>query len=224
MAKIFIGIPSIRNYQPFYLSLAKFLPQVQEKHDILLAYVKDKEIADARNEIVDKFLDSGSDFLLFLDDDHEGHTLEMLEALLSLDCPVAAIKCYSRFFPHLPNLLDYSGVAMEEAKYKMKEETTGVHPCDLVGFGMTLIKREVFLMIDKPYFVAKNNAKEDNYFCDALVAKGIKPMGCFDFCLPHQGIDEAKARELKDLGMDEIKKNIQEQFPGRGAVDILVVA
>lgn len=191
-----------------------FIPSVSKIYDIEIYEVKDRKIDEARNMIVDYFMSKDFEYILFLDDDHSEHTLDMLEALLRCNTPVCAIKCYSRFFPYLPNLLDYSGLDIEVAKYKVKDDiNSGSHICDLVGFGMTLVKKEVFELIDKPYFLANNNQKEDNYFCDKLHKVGIKPIGLFDYCLPHQGINEELAFQLKEQGMKELTEKIRKEIP-----------
>lgn len=225
MSKIFVGIPSVRNDQAFLESMNEFLPDIGKLHEVKALEVRDKKIDEARNFIVDEFLKSDSEYLLFLDDDHSGHTVEMLQTLLDINSYVSAIKCYSRFFPYLANLMDYSGSDDPRIKYKPKDVTVGIHPCDLVGFGMTLIKRATFDLLSRPYFVAINNGKEDNYFCDSLIKIGIKPMGCFDYTLPHQGIDQYNAEKMKKEGLDKIFKNFKDKFPNQEVdkLDMLII-
>lgn len=222
--KILIGIPSVRNYLDFMESMNFFLPKLGAEHQVEVYEVKNKLIADARNMIVEYMLSKDFEYLLFLDDDHSGHTMEMFNALLKQDAYVCAIKCYSRFFPYSPNLLDYSGIEDLRMKYQMKNETTGVHEFDLVGFGMTLIKREVFEILEKPYFVSDNNQREDNYFCDKLQEKGIKPFGIMDFTLSHQGVNEHNVEIIKEQGMVKLKQEIMEKYPGKQIDNITLVA
>jgi hypothetical protein len=210
--RIFIGIPSSRNHQGFLKSMADFLPALGKEYEVRAIEVRNRKIDEARNFISEKFLESGFEYLLFLDDDHEGHTVEMLKHLISLDTYVSAIKCYSRYFAYLPNLLDYSGSTNEREKYKRKDINAGDHPCDLVGFGMTLIKREVFSILDKPYFLGEHNCREDNYFCDCLVKKGIRPIGCFDYCLSHDGITEEIAENKRNEGIRMIMESIEKNM------------
>ena len=221
MAKILVGIPSVRDYPDFIASMNVFLPAINKLHTIEVLEVKNKQIDQARNIIADYFLQRDYDYLLFLDDDHSGHTVEMLDTLLKMDSLVSAIQCYARFFPYLSNLMDYSGQTDERMKYEVKY-TEGINPCDLVGFGMTLIKKEVFRILPQPYFVGKDNQREDNYFCDNLVRMGVRPMGCFDYVLTHQGIDRAKGNELRELGMEEIKREVLKVHPDMNNVVLVV--
>src|SRR3990167_9370199 len=109
--------------------------------------------------------------------------------------------------------MDYSGVDNPELKYEYKTNKSGYDFCDLVGFGMTILKRELFSKIDKPYFVCENNQREDNYFCDKLHSVGIKPMGCFDFTLTHDGIDESEAKRLQELEYSRLLEEIKIKYP-----------
>ncbi len=222
--KILVGIPSIRSYGPFIESMNSFLPAISKFHEVEVYEVRNRTIAEARNMIADYFLSKDFEYLLFLDDDHSGHTVEMLEVLFNTNAMVSGIKCYRKDFPYLPNLLDYSGNSEELVKYRVKDETTGILECDLVGFGMTLIKREVFNLMSKPYFIGKENQKEDNYFCDKLRERGVKLMGCFDYCLPHQGIGEKEAKELYDQEIQKVMERIVKENPGIGHFNLSLIA
>lgn len=212
MTKIFIGIPTIRNYEPFWSSLENFLGKISDKYTYELLKVSNKSLSEARNEIVSRFLNSDKDYLLFLDDDHSGHTVEMLDSLMdpliNNGRMVCAIKCYTKFFPFFSNLLQQSGVDLGDGsgKYRPIEEDKGYYECDVVGFGMTLVSRETFKRIKEPYFISKNNYKEDVYFCDKLNLSGMRAIGCFDYVLDHQGIGNNNALQLRDNGMKELRK------------------
>jgi len=195
VAKILIGVPSSRYYQPFLESLPRFISEISKEHVISVCYVRGKLIADARNEIVDFFLKTDFEYLLFLDDDHSGHTKEMFDVLLKQNTYFASILCYTRYFPYAGNLLFYSGYTEPEIKYADLNYKDGIRECDLAGFGMGLIRRDAFDKIEKPYFVAEDNAHEDNYFCDRLIEKGIHPVGVWDYILNHNGIGKENVKE-----------------------------
>jgi hypothetical protein len=66
----------------------------------------------------------------------------------------------------------------------------------LMGFGMTLIHRSVFDVIDKPYFRLNDETNgitthaTDKNFCNRLIEKGIMPVVCNKHCLTHRGIND----------------------------------
>lgn len=206
--KLLIGIPTCREDKNFWDSMAKFLPDANILFELEVIEVRNKPIADARNIIVDYFLSKDFEYLLFLDDDHSGHHMGMLYALLKNNYPICAMKCYARFFPHLCTLMNLSGLGTDKGKYQTKRNTEGYDECDLVGFGMTLIKRELFDKLDKPYFKSINNQKEDNYFCDSLIAKGIRPVGCFDYVCTHDGVDDSNVIHLRNTGLSSIMDDL----------------
>lgn len=220
MPTIFVGIPTSRVYKPFWESLSNFLPALSLKYKYEIFTVSDKPIADARNEIAKKFLESDKDYLLFLDDDHSGHTMEMfekiLDPILKNACVMCGIRCYARNFPYPSNIQVYFkgdreklGLKENDGKYMPIEINIGYVYCDLIGFGMTLVTRKAFELVGVPYFVGQNNMYEDNYFCDKLVEKGVQPVGCFEHTLEHNGIGLHNALILRDKGMSKLK----EQYP-----------
>lgn len=215
--KIFVGIPCARHYKPFWSSMDSFIPALKKEVEVESHTVFDQDIATARNEIAEKFLASDADYLLFLDDDHSGHTIEMFDALLDPmlenSAYVCAIKCYKRAFPYDTNLLVRSGANEKElglkegmGRYQAIDLDKGYSYLDVVGFGMTLIKRMAFLTVGKPYFVSKNNCNEDNYFCEQLGIRGIQPVGCFEHTLQHADIGQHNARKLRNEGFEKLKK------------------
>lgn len=220
--KILVGIPSIRQDPEFIRSMEDFLPKLQKKYEVKVIEVRNNLIAEARNIITDFFLESDNEYLLFLDDDHSGHMLEMFEAILKPLVEnkeyICAMKCYTRVFPHMPNLMDYNtdklkNVDPERIRYKTKGLTSGYAYCNLVGFGMTLIKRGLFDLIKSPYFVGQDNWKEDNYFCDLIQSVGVRPIGCFDYVLTHNGVDDLNVEELNEAGLNKMFDGLKQTHP-----------
>lgn len=218
--RVMVGIPTVRRYEPFWKSMDNFIPILKNMCDVEICVVKDMKVAEARNTIVDIFLKSECDYLLFCDDDHVGHTLQMfnaiLDPMLNNNASMCGIKCHTKLFPYASNLLLYSGVDEEKmgikkgsGKYMPMDFDKGYTYCDLVGFGMTIVSRETFNKIKPPYFISNpecGQGKEDNYFCDKLVASGIKPVGCFEYTLQHMDIGRHNAMVLREQGMKQLKE------------------
>lgn len=224
MAKIFLGIPSIRNDQAFRESMDKFIPQIVENHQVEAVEVRNRPIDVARNMIVDFFIEKDFDYLLFLDDDHSGHTSEMLEALLKPNEYVCAMKCYTKDFPYFCTLQDYSEADSEYGRYQEKNLNNGYAYCDLVGFGMTLIRKDTFEKLKKPYFASIGNCKEDNYFCDNLHFSGIKTMGCFDYVLTHAGVNDSTIEQKKIAHVNKLQADIKAKYPDMELEDVFVIS
>lgn len=202
MASIFIGVPRSRIVPAFGASLFTFRKAIEKSHRVETHFVYGKQKDEAREILADAFLESNCDYLLFLDDDHTGHQPEMLQALIEAETEVCALKCYARYFPYQCTLMT---VDHENGIYFADDTRRGYMKCHFVGFGMTLIRRNVFHRIEKPYFKCnKDGDREDNYFCEKLIDCGIMPVGCFTHVLPHCGIDDSNIDRMRDEGLSQM--------------------
>lgn len=142
----------------------------------------------SRNTLVQRSLDRGSEWILFLDDDHT-FPPNLLTTLLSRDMPVVASLYLQRADPFLP------------IAYAWKDEDGNYWPIDLsqceqhgtmpvygAGTGGMLIRSEVFHQIPGPWFVHTTKQSEDLYFCDLLAAHEIPIVVDLDARLGHLAV------------------------------------
>jgi hypothetical protein len=188
---ILIGIPSTREDKRFLESLDSFLKELKERYKYTVLWQKNVRLKDAQNFFVKEFLGGEYDYLLMLDDDHWGHKIEMLDVLIGANAPMATIKSYSRHYPYfcclmnqIPNDNFFSGIDVGE----------GYIQCDMTGFPMTLFRKDLFDKLSYPYFEEESEGGRtwvtDTIFCRKLRNIGIRPTGCFQYCLPHGEITE----------------------------------
>lgn len=225
---IFVGIACHKPWREHTESLAAFLQECSLKYDIECLQVYGKQLVDAQNQIAERFLNSGKPYLLMLEDDNWGFTLEMLDALVDPGFYVCGMKYYSRHYPFVSMPLDFFQHFQEEddKEYSMNilgHPEGGYHTCGLTGFGMTLIKREVFAELEKPYFrlnILSHKSLRPSYatdqdFCKRLREKGILPVGCFDYCVTHRHLNDQTVKELrekadgKDVLLRRIRQNLE---------------
>jgi len=213
MTGIFVGIPCTREYLPFRESLSVFLDGIKDKYDVEVLEMKYKNRDEARVAIVDEFLKGDKEFLLFLDDDHSGHTPEMLESLMNGNALFCSLKCYARYYPYQITTVTKDIKFQDNHNLYVKNTNKGYSPCIFAGFGMALIRRELFSKIDKPYFECDRiGEREDNYFCEKLIAAGIDPIGCFDYALPHDGIDDNTILHKRQVGIKKFVKDTNQKM------------
>jgi hypothetical protein len=147
--------------------------------------------------IVNDFLQGEYDYLLLMDDDQWGHTEEMLETLINANTYVATIKTYSRHYPYGCALLK----RIPNNLCLPIETGDGYVKCDITGFPMTLISRETFNFLEKPYFRPYESCgrtwNSDVDFFIRLAEKGIRPIGCFQHTLNHDKVTEENVRQLR---------------------------
>lgn len=207
MKRILIGVPTIRKFEPFWESLSTFVSNSEEFYKIYLKIVEGKRLGTAQNEIAEYFIEGGYDYLLFLDDDHWGHTVQMLDCLIKADTDVAVIKSYARHYPYISTLLRY---AKEKGISIPVENGDGYEKVDIAGFPMTLISRRVFKLLEQPYFREEEflgrDWNTDVNFCERLSKVGIRPVGCFQHCLNHDIVTKENVQELRHKGCVDANK------------------
>ena len=197
MKSIYIGVCKTRNHEQFEESFRNLTDSMCKKYSVCQMVIKDTFLPDAQNQIAKDFLQSGYDYLLFLDDDQWGHTVEMVDTLVEANAYVATIKTYVRQYPYSCALFKYCA-----PNVVMPVETgDGYVECDLTGFPMTLIRRDTFEHLEQPYFrpyEAIGRAwNSDVDFFIRLAEKGIKPIGCFQHILNHDKVTAENVLELR---------------------------
>jgi len=198
MAKILVGIATVSPDQRFLGSLPSFFRTVSRDHQLDCHWVFNKPLDEAQNEIGTKTLEGSYDYLLTIEDDHYEFTAEMLDSLITADKQVCGISYRSRHYPFAYVPMKYTHTSDNDIRlFKGQSHPDGIHETDLVGFGFTLIKKEVFEILEFPWFVYNKenhigcgpNAT-DMQFSFRLQKKGIKLFGCWDYFLPHRDITE----------------------------------
>lgn len=207
MKKILIGIPSVREDQKFIDSLFNFVQQCKGKYFIDCIVIKDQKLSAAQNYIAERFEESDFDYLLFLDDDHYGHTVEMLDYLVGANAFIATMKTYSRHYPYPCALYKRLEGRDSESCYAGIENGEGYQECDLTGFPMTLFKKDFFLVLNRPFFKERKESMvdwaTDREFFERIASLGIKPIGCFQGCLEHQDVTQENVLKLREKGRYE---------------------
>ena len=212
MSKVLVGIATVSPDRRFLESLPVFLRDAGKHHDIEARWVWNKPLVEAQNELAQACLDGGYEYLLTIEDDHWGFSAAMLESCLAADTHVCAVRYRSRHMPFDMVTMRYSDAYDQHGRrlYDAIHADSGYHECDLVGFGFTLIRADVFRTLDRPWF--RLNAASwksvgpratDIDFCVRLGQHGIRPIACFDYILNHRDINEAEYQELRVSGVIE---------------------
>lgn len=141
----------------------------------------------SRNNLVQRSLDRGSEWILFLDDDHT-FPPTLLKGLLERDQPVVASLYLQRTDPFLP--IAYT--AKKDGFYWPldigAQDPHGLVPVVGAGTGGMLIRSEVFHEIEPPWFVHTTEQSEDLYFSDRVVEAGIPMFVDLDARLGHLAV------------------------------------
>lgn len=127
----------------------------------------------ARNDLAQRVLDGGFEWLWFMDDDH-AFAPGLLEGLLRHDLPLVVPVCLTRVAPFVPvtytkkiakNL--YLPIALPE------HPEDGLVRLEAGGCAGMLIRREVIEAIEPPWFEYTDRS-EDLVFCEKAKAAGFE--------------------------------------------------
>lgn len=134
-------------------------------------------IFNQRERLAEEALKDGADAILWVDSDMR-FPKDALEILLSRDLPIVGVNATTRRFPVKPTALDIDPETNDLVKVDSKGKT-GLEQVMGVGFGMVLIKKEVFEAAQKPWFWFEQTDKggiigEDIYFCAKAFDAGYK--------------------------------------------------
>ena len=144
---------------------------------LLIYQVPGTLIFNQRERLADEALKDGADAILWIDSDMR-FPKDALQILLSRKLPIVGVNATTRRFPVLPTALDYDQETKDLVKVTSKDKT-GLEQVLGLGFGMVLIRKEVFQKVEKPWFWFEQTDKggtigEDIYFCVKAFDKGFK--------------------------------------------------
>lgn len=129
-----------------------------------------------RNKCVEQALDTGAEWLLFLDDDHVFGP-GLLERLLAHDKQIVGSLYLQRMMPFKP--VAYSD-KIDDTYYNVNlhnHDGDDLIEVAAVGTGGMLIRSEVLRAIEAPWF-EHGRASEDLIFCDKVHELGLGPIYC----------------------------------------------
>lgn len=170
-----VGI--IANDTGRYTLFSVCLTQLRHPVNTRIDWALSTDLAGARNTLVERSLEAGSEWMLFLDDDHV-YPGDLLNQLLAHEQLVVCSLYLRRAQPFTP--LAFSGKD-EEGLYIPIDLTEypneGLLKIYGAGTAGMLIRSEVFREIPYPWFehgrVGEWNSSEDLIFCEKANAAGI---------------------------------------------------
>jgi len=212
--KLLIGMPLLGHTHDNFTSWNNFWTDVIRAAEFEVACDFSqyrKPVIIAQENLAAAAVDSGATHLLMIDDDVYNYTLLDLVKLLEANVDmIGGCMLTSRFPYHLCAMrrLDEKRKLIEHCKnvtgFDMYEvpmaDRKGIKPVDLISFGFTLFKTELFKKMKRPYFIpdpsqideSKLNyqyqAYTDSIFCDKVYQVGSQPYAHFDVWLNHNGI------------------------------------
>lgn len=127
-----------------------------------------------REMLIDMAMKGDYSHILFIDDDMSFDP-EVLNDLAKRDCDIIACN-----YPRKKIPMSFITIGNDFQEIKTTKESSGLEEVRQVGFGMALIKRQVFESIPKPRFPVPYNSaigeygSEDYWFCEQARKNGYK--------------------------------------------------
>lgn len=162
------------------LNGTEFMFPLGKSFEFALATVGNVLTPIARQRIAEIAVDSGFDFLLFVDDDMIC-PVSLFEELFQHRKDIVGALAFTRFAPHKPVIyqMDEGFDSISNQNYYtcrswLNYPRNQLVECDAVGFGAVLIKVDVFKTMPKPWFTAATGKGEDIQFCYEAGKAGYK--------------------------------------------------
>lgn len=171
-----IGISTAESgrYSIFYASLEGMqLPS----EPIQKVFARSAVISENRNAITKHALDSGADWVLYLDDDHI-LTRDVLTHLLAADKDVVSAHYVQRQAPFAPVAMSAELPNGRFMKLALEPTQTGLLSVAAVGAGCMLVKRRVLEALEAPYWtlgqIHPSSWGDDLHFCSRVRKAGFE--------------------------------------------------
>ena len=170
-----VGIPISRYPGSFFKSWTRLLIQGLRAGDTVIEPAADMLLHEARNLIVQKFLETGKETLLFIDSDSD-FEFDAVEALRTdqrtfyYDIVQALVS--TRTWPPEPIVM---GLGSDNRLERQSDFLLGeVLERPRCGMAFTLIRRWVLEAVAEPWFEFPRGKGEDVYFCEKASHFGAK--------------------------------------------------
>ena len=219
IAKILIGVSILSYSHEFVQSFLSLWTQLCTTHypkgrvEVGFRFAYRRPVHMAQEELAQFAVDTGCTHILLMDDDIYDVKAEDIFKLLEADKEVIGGVMFTSKFPHamcafrrydLKTRIAEQPILDGPARlYEIPpEQCIGVQECDLIPFGLTLIKTSVFSAIEKPWFHCDTQAPTDSWFMDSIMDKGLKPYVSFDVWLNHAGCNRVTRPFMVQMGME----------------------
>lgn len=143
------------------------------------------DVASGRNQLIERAMERGSPWVLFLDDDQTA-SYDVLPKLITRGVDIVQPLTLRRQWP-FPPLPTTETLPTGERVIMQLTNQSGLVPVQGLGGGHLFVRRKVFETVPYPWFeagvVSPGHAGEDTAFCDAAIRAGFQPyVDCDNVC------------------------------------------
>ena len=173
----------------------------------------------ARDTLADEAMKQGCDWVLFIDDDMIVPKKMFTALARHMDhADIIVPLCFQRVHPYKPviyktTLHDNDGKPYFDNHHYLDYPPNSVFEVGTAGFGVALVKMEVFRKMPTPWFFSNTSVGEDIYFCIRAKQLGFKILCDSRIKIGHLGVPPCitewdylkhNAKELVETRKEEI--------------------
>ena len=230
--KVLIFTPTLGLCQdPFQYqsSLLKIINQIQAKKMGLAYFPTYRQLWHKANNLAwDCAFQHGFEYILRMDDDIHGVPDDAFSKLLEADKDVIGAAYPSRRWPFFPcaldrtenkSLIEICENDLRCLKYVQGLESGGIVKCELIGFGLTLIKTAPFRFLERPLYLGHDDVPDDTFLAQICLDNGIQQYVHFGVKVAHAHVDFNNNGYLYSAGVYEkinANKKMVEEAKERG--------
>lgn len=174
---VMVAVPT--DYSSRYAWFGQTLSQMKLPPGSRIEYGYGHRIGSVRQLLAETFLSGDCEYLFFVDDDQVLQPDTVMQ-LVNDDVPVVSALILQRSKPFLPTAYVANGETLSPLDLTSVSEDALVR-CDGLGTGAVLIRRDVFALLEPPFFKYTEDLSEDLYFSNQCRDKEIPmyvDMGC----------------------------------------------
>ena len=222
-----LGLPA--DPSTYQAMLLKVINQIQARGMGLAYYPTYRQLwHQANNMAWDVAFKHGFEYILRIDDDIHDIPDDAVAKLLDANKDIIGAAYPNRRFPFMTaamnrtkdkSLIEICVTNDTCLQYVTPVEGDEVMPCELVGFGFTLIKVAPFSLLDRPLYMGNEDVPDDTYLAQLCLDHGIQQWVHFGVKVAHAHVNYMNNGYLYNAGVferinaqpkEQIEKNLQE--------------
>lgn len=159
-------------------------------------------LVDQRNQLVEEALEEGATHILWIDSDMR-FPKEVIQHLLDRDLDIVAANCSRRRHP-----ASFIAIQQDElgAVYNVQteEDSTGVEEVLAVGFGVMMVKADVYRTLPKPWHRLIWNTRDEKFVGEDMAWCFLAKDHGFTVHIDHDLSKEIRHTGMHEFGCEDI--------------------
>ena len=183
LPSIAVCVPCYVHISPkWFINFFRFIMSAMSKYRVHVLIQETQPTSVARNNLVDMAMEKGVDYILWVDSDNlipNGTIDQMLQDFEKTGADLVSALYFSKDPPHYPVIRYFKSGGFFKYENPGLGQVFEIAGC---GFGLCMVKADVFNKLTKPYFKFSDEVwgyrsmqmSEDLYFCRKMLRADMK--------------------------------------------------